>query len=373
MPDSNSPLLPSDLLDRYLAGMATPAEADQVHAWLDAYPAGASLLAGLTSSAVTDQSPTSTTEREAVWQRIVNATQPAARVSRVPMDLRTTLVSAGRRGANHRMGWATWSRWISATAVLTLVVAGLALAGRHVRSSGPITYATTTTRTGQVAHLTLADGTHVTLAPNSTLGVARSFTSHREITLTGEAYFDVVTQQDVPFVVHTGDITTRVLGTQFDVTRYPTDRETRVVVVSGKVVTGAPRQSSVTLVAGAMGRISDSSAVVTALEDASRLTSWTTGELVFRAAPVRDVVADLARTYNVTIRITDSTLADRRVDWTVRSTHYSLSQVLPELLLMLNAHAQERNGVITVVPGHTASPRGAGTRSLLTPEWQYGR
>jgi ferric-dicitrate binding protein FerR (iron transport regulator) len=205
-----------------------------------------------------------------------------------------------------------WMLGVAAVAVLVFAVGKWA----HVtpqRSDVARPYTTYSTVSGQVAHLTLIDGSRVTLAPNTTMGVSGDFEQGRDITLHGEAFFEVTSAATRPFVVHTGNVVTRVLGTKFDVRRYATDTATRVVVVTGKVAAGSPRQSSVTLVAGAMGHLTDSTSVVTPVKDMTTVTGWTAGRLRFREMPAAEVLAQLSRWYGVEFQLADSTIGRESV------------------------------------------------------------
>jgi ferric-dicitrate binding protein FerR (iron transport regulator) len=57
----------------------------------------------------------------------------------------------------------------------------------------------------------------------------------REVTLSGEAYFDIVHRPGQPFLVHTGKLVTRVLGTAFNIKAYPAENAIEVTVDHGKV------------------------------------------------------------------------------------------------------------------------------------------
>jgi len=64
----------------------------------------------------------------------------------------------------------------------------------------------------------LADGSQVWINSQSSLSYPLSFEgSTREVYLTGEAYFDILHDQSKPFIIHTGELTTTVLGTAFDI------------------------------------------------------------------------------------------------------------------------------------------------------------
>lgn len=89
---------------------------------------------------------------------------------------------------------------------------------------------------GQKITTQLPDGTKVRLNADSKLIVPASFEGEtREVTLIGEAFFDVARDESKPFLIHTGNIVTKVLGTSFNVRAYHNDENIQVVVKSGKV------------------------------------------------------------------------------------------------------------------------------------------
>jgi ferric-dicitrate binding protein FerR (iron transport regulator) len=82
----------------------------------------------------------------------------------------------------------------------------------------------------------LPDGSRVWLNAGSKLTFSKEFgESTREVTLTGEAFFDVVKNPEKPFVIHTSTIDVKVLGTQFNVKSYPTDKTTETSLIKGSV------------------------------------------------------------------------------------------------------------------------------------------
>jgi len=205
--------------------------------------------------------------------------------------------------------------WTFAAACAAAIVAGLAVRYQHGKPprastlDAPHVYTTTT---GQRATLTLADGSRVTLAPQSVLRVGAGFgIEHRTVSLTGEAWFDVPQVQRIPLIVQTNLVRTRVLGTTFDVRWYASDMSTRVAVMSGRVSSGTTR-ASVTLAAGMVAVIDDSIAHVVH-DDAQAATTWTKGRLVFNNTPASEVLREVGRWCGYEFRIADSTIADERV------------------------------------------------------------
>lgn len=82
----------------------------------------------------------------------------------------------------------------------------------------------------------LPDGTVVTLRSNSSITLAGHFNvSNRELSLSGEAFFDVTHNAQRPFIVHTSDINIEVLGTVFNVSAYPSNPHTETALFRGKV------------------------------------------------------------------------------------------------------------------------------------------
>lgn len=84
--------------------------------------------------------------------------------------------------------------------------------------------------------ITLPDGSKVTLEPFSRLQVSRSFgKTRREVSLFGEAFFDVAKDPTRPFLVNTGKIVTKVVGTSFWIRAYDRDTSISVSVKTGLV------------------------------------------------------------------------------------------------------------------------------------------
>lgn len=83
--------------------------------------------------------------------------------------------------------------------------------------------------------ITLPDGSVVVMQPKTQLSYNQSDIAFREVNLTGEAFFDVTHDATRPFLIYTGKMTTKVLGTSFNVKAFPNMKKSEVSVVSGKV------------------------------------------------------------------------------------------------------------------------------------------
>lgn len=95
---------------------------------------------------------------------------------------------------------------------------------------------TVVTQKGSKSNIQLPDGTDVWLNADSKISYDENFLGDfREVTLTGEAYFDVVKDINHPFIIHTKTIDIKVLGTAFNVKAYDTDAATETSLIRGSV------------------------------------------------------------------------------------------------------------------------------------------
>ena len=236
------------------------------------------------------------------------------------------------------------------------------------------------THTGQRATVVLADGSRVTLAPQTTLTVPRSFGErNRVLTLQGEAYFDVRHTADHPFRVRTQSIVTQVLGTAFAVRHYVGDTNVRVAVTNGKVVVGAPNHASVVLVQGTVGWVTDTTAVGSPVNDVSPYTGWTSGQLNFREANVGEILTTLERWYGVQFRLTDPALAQTKATAFLKFGSTSELVFALEKLLSVSATSTADAGSVIITLGphrHALQPspsREAVRRALSSFSSEAGR
>ncbi len=92
------------------------------------------------------------------------------------------------------------------------------------------------TRQGSKTKVELPDGSVVWLNAGSKLTYNKGYGQQlREVTLTGEGYFDVVKMKEKPFIIHTSNINIKVLGTVFNVTAYPEDKQTETSLIHGSI------------------------------------------------------------------------------------------------------------------------------------------
>ena len=328
-----------DQFERYLAGTLPLAEHEDVCAYLLANPAVERSFLILRDQA--SLIPTDTLRQIDPHQRWTQLAHS--------LHIRPSSETARRkRGTSQRPVWI-------GSVIAGAIVAGALGIGWPLRTP-PMTKSTMrtyVTRTGERSVVQLANGTRITLAPQTTLRISdgTSGPSAEGIIadLKGEAMFDVIANHQVPFVVRTGRVSTRVLGTVFDVQRYANDHDTRVAVMTGKVVVATPGvRTAVTLTAGTVGRVTDSTVTSAASSDLQQYTDWARGRLVFRATPVRDALVAFGRWYGYEFRLTDSTLAKTLV--TASFDYRDGRDALHALTTVLGVRATADGSVIVLSP-----------------------
>lgn len=160
----------------------------------------------------------------------------------------------------------------------------------------------------------LPDGSSGYLNGGSTVKFPNEFKGKsRDVNLEGEAFFDVLSNPEKPFVVSGSNINVVAYGTSFNVEAYPEDKINKVTLVKGKVeVLGKTNdrvQSFGILTPGEMCVFNkEKSSYQFVQVDADKIVSWKDGKLVFINEPLEEVVKKLNRRYSVNIIINDEKL-----------------------------------------------------------------
>lgn len=167
---------------------------------------------------------------------------------------------------------------------------------------------------GEQRSIALRDGSIVTLNTRSELGVRFDESARRVELMAGEAMFDVVRNSERPFVVESGDISLKVLGTRFSV--YRQSNSVRVAVVEG-VVRAVSRQlpDEEILVSAGEGAIATPDGTIRRDThiDLEKALAWTDRRLIFDDVRLADVVREFNRYNRVPLVVDDTRLADRRI------------------------------------------------------------
>ena len=162
--------------------------------------------------------------------------------------------------------------------------------------------------------IALSDGTKVYLNSGTSLKYPVEFlpSGKREVFITGEAYFDVAHDAEHPFIVNAEELNVEVMGTEFNVSAYPEDDVTDVVLVEGSVglyTEGNNLENATKLTPGFKGKLDKvKQSIDTEKVNTTIYTAWRNGELVFRNMSFNSILQKLQRYYNITIINNNETL-----------------------------------------------------------------
>lgn len=214
-----------ELAVRYFEGPIAPEEECELFGFLAASPENAALMR----------------EWEREWkQRHVPSADVLRSLARLngKIERRENRIRARRR----------WLRFSAAAAVLILISA---FTTRHlIHTEDPVQMFSVQAPQGTNSRISLPDGSQVWLNAGSTLNYRSDFNrSSRDIGLSGEAYFEVARNTDLPFRVQARGCTFTVLGTRFNISAYDEDPDVLAALMEGSLQFESSR-STETMVPG---------------------------------------------------------------------------------------------------------------------------
>lgn len=306
------------LLINYLLGICTHREVKEVEKWLEENPRHVHLLQEIAKDLEKD-SPLSVTDKEEIKKDIF------AEIDGRPFQ---DSLSPSFKEKDYRSGNTSKKSFFivpeflfKAAAIILIVV--LAGAGGYYyyqtnMEQKEIVWQERTLPHGQTATLRFSDGSIIKLNGGSTLRYPQRFNnSLREVHLKGEAFFSIARDESKPFVVHAGNITTRVLGTSFNVKAYDNEQKVQVAVAEGKVGVSQNKLTD-TLTKENIQVVLEKNQWVTyrdekgSLEkkegDIWELMAWKDQVLVFNGKSFEEAARMMERWYGVNIVIKDEAL-----------------------------------------------------------------
>jgi ferric-dicitrate binding protein FerR (iron transport regulator) len=173
--------------------------------------------------------------------------------------------------------------------------------GVKVAGEKPVQYTLVTPKGGEYS-LILEDGTKVWLNADSKLVYPSGFGGGaRKVQLTGEAYFEVKTDAEHPFIVHTYRQDIRVLGTEFNVQAYPEENEIVTTLITGKVQVNS-KGEKVQLKQGQQA-ISNKNGILRLQPkaDLEQAIAWKEGYFRFDYTDIYEIMRQLSRWYDIKV------------------------------------------------------------------------
>jgi transmembrane sensor len=305
-----------ELLERYIKGECTDEEAALLEQWYDRLALekdATRLLSDAEEQRLVQE----------LWQKIAAKENPETgqepdnrlRNGRV---LRYAAVWAGMIMVSGGI-WMQWNR-----------------KGFRSGAKRPMAYTTVVTGYQQVRKVLLPDSSVVWLNSATHLSFPADFNTHREVRLSGEAFFDVKPDAAHPFVVLAGNTSTWVFGTSFNISAYPEAGELRISLKSGKVAIEYSDKTQKTLLPGQLMIYDKRSGGGQVLQEATGdMDVWTAGRMVFYKTPLKEALAQIEARYGLHI-IYDRTITNRTI--TARFENTALEKVLQSLSFGWDLH-----------------------------------
>lgn len=244
--------------------------------------------------------------------------------------LNETVVSQPvRKLRNHGTGF--WLKWAAAACVI--IVLGFYFYTISPKQEKQITYSSAN---GERKTLQLSDGSLIILNGGSSVSVDEGFNKNaRNVTLQGEAYFEVKPNANLPFIVYTPYMNVRAVGTAFSIKAYPGEKTAETILIKGLVEVTLKEDSNKTVMLYPLQKVSVKGiqkassghpvVAVPAYDTASVLPqvgvqgelevneiAWTQNKLVIDDSSLEEIAAMLERWYGVNVEFVDQEIRDYR-------------------------------------------------------------
>lgn len=212
------------------------------------------------------------------------------------------------------------------------------------------------TEIAQIKEIKLPDGSVINLNANSKISFKDEFgKDHRNIELTGEAFFNVSSNKKIPFIISANGASIKVVGTQFNVKAYKDQQEVKVTVSEGTVSLSESKISNkqILINAGETGKFIKQNKTIEKLVTIDQNDiAWKTRIINFTDTPLSEVVSILSNTYHMNIQVNDNI---RTCPITVSFSDLELSQVLHIIKSTFNLQINQIDNTI-IISGPGCSP-----------------
>lgn len=295
----------NSLIVKYLANECSEAEKKEIEDWIQAQPTRKKEVESFKKIWEAKKEIDLKTRTDAAWNDVFNRIkieETAKTVLRIyPISKQIMKVAA------------------SITFFLILTTAAIYFSGILETKQPLFTWNDKTTMPGEKCFITLSDSTKIVLNAGSKIKYPTRFTlSMREVFLEGEAYFEVAHNASKPFIVHTNNILTTVLGTKFNISAFAEEKEIAVSLVDGKVQISKEKAD----VAEKLVVLTPNQQLVYDMnEDVSRVggfdlqkeTGWKDNILVFDNEPLSKVFVELERSFGVKFELKNKSIANKKI------------------------------------------------------------
>jgi ferric-dicitrate binding protein FerR (iron transport regulator) len=190
---------------------------------------------------------------------------------------------------------------------------------------------TVSTNEGEKANICLPDSSKVIINSGSSFSYGADYNAkERLVALRGEAFFDIRTNRDKPFVVKLDDVTIIATGTKFNILSYKDDNRIETTLEEGNVNVIIKNHNAVELKPGQqIVFLKKTEEVIVHDVTTEAYTSWKENKLRFIETPLNEALKKIARRYNVTFEVPDADILDLKYTATfINETIDEVMQIL---------------------------------------------
>lgn len=202
---------------------------------------------------------------------------------------------------------------------------------------------------GDKIQVILQDGSTACLNSGSVLSYPDRFAvGSRDVTLSGEGYFNVTSNPRRPFIIHFDGGTVRVLGTSFNLSTYAQEKTVVLALDKGKVEMTFGNDSYNVKPGQVLYYDKTKGTATLTTGGSAQKSKWMEGVISFKSASLDEIATTLARTFDVEFSI--SPKIDTNVLYTFTSSRSDLGKLLEELSLIAPVKISRDGGIINVEP-----------------------
>lgn len=352
-----------DLIIRYLSGEASPEEIRELSDWIQSDPLNASLFdeyrktwLGLVAGQVAQQ-----TDLDKEWEKLAsqlrfpatvirhpaseirhpksNIQNPTSDISHLQSPIPHLQSDISDPSSGSRSPWQVYLIRTSLIAAIMLVLMiPTWIAYRYFTKTDLIRV----TASAEMLESVLPDGSRVSLNAYSSITYTEDYgKTNRNVTLSGEGYFEVNRDSLIPFIISSGASRVEVLGTSFYVEAHADAGNLDVVLVDGSVAVyfEEARSTGKTIIPGEKAELNPANQKITITpnEDPNFL-AWKTHRLIFLDDRLDVILTTLNKVYQSNISLASDRLASCRL--TATFDQQSLESVLNVIEVTLDLQAE---------------------------------
>lgn len=264
-----------------------------------------------------------------------------------------------------------WPKIIVAASVSSLLLVSILFFNNSYKNPHSTERNIVTTKKGSRSNIVLPDGTKVSINADTKLSYDKTFGEDiREVTLEGEAYFDVVKNTALPFIVHTKSLDIKVLGTAFNVRAYNDEVKTQTTLLHGVVEVFLKEKNDQKIILKPNEKvivqndyaqninnqaqksfekepaISLVKITPSPIDSAIVETQWLTNKLSFDQEKLEDILPVLERWYGVDIASTNTDVLQRRFSGVFENE--TIGEVLQTLKYSMGINYKTENKKIII-------------------------